>query len=256
MDVTFFLKDTKDLLSWWNETGEFEQVDYLDEYSGQTIQVWNQTNDPSDDFLLLQNRPEHKQRYRGFFVTMNKRLSNNWQINGSFSYSRSYGVSKEDPNDQLGQGEWNGLGDPNDLVNNVGWDPKLQGDRTYMFKVQGSYFFPHDFSLSLGYIGQTGKPLARSIPVLGMNQRTFQVNAEPRGSVWRLDAWNLLDIRVEKVFRFGGRFNAVVAGDIFNVFNVDTMIESASTRGLSEEFMLPARIEAPRRLQVVLKLRY
>jgi hypothetical protein len=256
LDVTFFFKDTKDLLSWWNNTGEFEQVNYLDEYSGQTIQVWNQTNDPSDDFLVLQNRPEHKQRYRGFFVTMNKRLSNNWQVNGSFAYSKSYGVSKEDPNDQLGQGEWNGLGDPNDLVNNVGWDPKLQGDRTYMFKVQGSYFFPHDFSLSLGYIGQTGKPLARSIPVLGMNQRTFQVNAEPRGSAWRLDSWNLLDIRIEKVFRFGERVNAVVAGDIFNVFNVDTMIESASTRGLSEEFMLPARIEAPRRLQVVLKLRY
>jgi len=218
--------------------------------------VWNQTNDPSDDFLVLQNRPEHKQRYRGFFVTMNKRLSNKWQLNGSFAFTNSYGVSKEDPDDQLGQGEFEGLTDPNDLVNNSGWEPKLQGDRTYTFKLQGSYFFPWDISLSAAYVANTGKPLARSVPVLGMNQRTFQVNAEPRGSRWRLDSWNLLDLRLEKVFRFGERTSASVAADVFNVFNTDTMIESASTRGFSEDYGLPARIEAPRRLQLVFKLEF
>lgn len=89
-----------------------------------------------------------------------------------------------------------------------------------------------------------------------MNQRSFQVNAEPRGSVWRLDGWNLLDFRVEKAFQLGDRVKLSFAADISNLFNTDTMIESASTRGLSEDFMLPARIEAPRRVQLVFKLRY
>jgi hypothetical protein len=253
VDVTFFFKQTKDLLSWWNETGEFGLVDYPDEYSGQTIQVWNQLNDPSDDFLLLQNRSEHKQRYRGVFIAANKRLSNNWQMSGSVAISKAYGVSNPS---QLTQGDFSGLTDPNNLVNNSGWEGLLQSDRTYMFKLQGSYFFPHDISVSAGYIAQTGKPLVRSIQVLGMNQRTFTVNAEPRGSVWRLDGWNLLDLRIEKVFRFGERFRVSIAGDIFNAFNTDTMIETASTRGLSEEFMQPARIEAPRRLQLVFKLKF
>lgn len=148
------------------------------------------------------------------------------------------------------------MADPNELVNNSGWEPLLQGDRTYMFKVQGSYFFPHDVSLSASYIAQTGKPLARTVQVLGMNQRAFTVNAEPRGSVWRLDSWNLLDLRIEKLFRLSDRIRASIAGDIFNVFNTGTQIEAASTRGLAEDFMEPARIEAPRRLQVVFKLKF
>jgi len=254
LEVTYIYKSTKDMMSWWNTSGIFEPVNYPDEYAGTTITVWNQVNDPEGNFLTLMNLPDMKQRYQGLFVTLEKRLSNNWQMSASFVYSKAYGVSPEDPDDQLGQGVFSGLQDPNDLINNSGWDGLLQSDRTYMFKLQGSYFLPYDFSISASYMAMSGKPIGRGISVTGMNQGAFFILAEPRGKTHRLDSWNLLDLRVEKEFKLRGRFRLKIAADIFNLFNEDTMIETLTTRGLAEDFMEPSRIIPPRRVQLVARL--
>jgi len=254
LEVTFIYKQTKNFMSWWNTAAQFEQVDYLDAYSGETIQVWNQTTDPGDDFLTLKNIPEIKQRYRGLFITLQKRLSNNWQMSASFVISKAYGVTTSAG--QLGQGSFSGLQNPNDLINNSGYEGLLQSDRPYMFKLQGTYFLPYDFSISASYMAQRGKPIARTIPVIGMNQPAFSILAEPRGSAHRLDSWNLIDLRVEKAFRFGDRFGLKIAADIFNLLNSDTMIETLSLRGLVEGFMAPSRIIPPRRVQLVARLMF
>ncbi len=253
LEITYIYKSSKDFLSWWNTAGEFEAVDYYDEYAAKTIQVWNQTTDPSDDFLTLINHPDYKQKYQGFFITLNKRLSNNWQLSSSFVYSKAKGVSSTG---QLTQGNFSGLRDPNSLINNTGYDGFLQSDRTYMFKMQGTYFLPFDFSVSASYTAMTGKPIARSISVTGMDQGAFSILAEPRGSNHRLDAWNLLDLRIEKVFRYKERFRLRIAADIFNLFNEATMIETLTTRGTSEDFMQPARIIPPRRVQLGIRLSF
>ncbi len=256
LEITFIYKNTKNFMSWWNTSAQFEQADYLDEYSGNNIQVWNQTTDPSDDFFTLKNLPDIKQRYRGLFITLEKRLSNNWQMSASFVYSKAYGVETSPADEQLGQGNFYGINDPNELINNSGWDGLLPSDRTYMFKIQGSYFLPYDFSISASFMAQTGKPIARTISVIGMNQGAFSVLAEPRGSTHRLDSWSVLDLRVEKIFKFSDRFNLKLAADIFNALNSDTMIESLTTRGLAEGFLEPARIIPPRRVQLVARLAF
>jgi len=259
VEITLIYKYTKDFVHWWNTRGVFEQVDFLDAYAGQNIKVWNQVNDPSENFLTLMNRPEMEQKYRGLFISFNKRMSNNWQMSSSFVYSKAYGVSPEDPDDQLTQGgfsddDW--LTNPNDLINNTGFDGLLQSDRTYMFKLQGTYLFPYGFSISASFMAQTGKPIARTISVTGMNQGAFTVLAEPRGSEHRLDSWNLLDLRIEKVFQFSDRYNVKIAADFFNLLNSDTMIETLSTRGLAEGFLEPARIIPPRRVQLAIRLAF
>jgi outer membrane receptor protein involved in Fe transport len=250
LELTYLYKTTKNFLSWSNANGQFEQVDYIDEYTGQTIKVWNQTNDPSENLLVLMNRPEFKQRYKGLIISVQKRMSHNWQLSSSFVISKAYGVSNSS---QLTQGSFSGLQDPNDLINNTGWKGLLQSDRTYMFKIQGSYFFPHDFSISFSYWAQTGKPIARTIPVVGMNQGAFSILAEPRGSKWRLDPWYNLDLRLEKRVRLPGRFSINIMADAFNVFNSHTMIDTLTTIGTAEGFMKPARIVPPRRLQLALQ---
>jgi hypothetical protein len=253
LEITYVYKYSKDFLSWWNTSAEFEAVDYFDEFAGKTIQVWNQTTDPADDFLTLINHPDYKQKYQGLFITLNKRLSNNWQLSSSFVYSKAKGVSSTG---QLTQGNFSGLRDPNDLINNTGYDGVLQSDRTYMFKMQGTYFLPFDFSVSASYTAMSGKPIARTISVTGMDQGAFSILAEPRGSTHHLDAWNLLDLRIEKVFRYKERFRLRIAADIFNLFNEATMIETLTTRGMSDDFMQPARIIPPRRVQLGIRLSF
>ncbi len=254
LEITYIYKYAKNFMSWKNTAAQFEEVDYLDAYSGNTIKVWNQTTDPGDDFLTLMNRPEIKQKYRGLFITLQKRLSNNWQMSASFVISKAYGVSTS--SGQLGQGSFSGIENPNDLINNSGYEGLLQGDRTYMLKLQGSYFLPYGFSISASYMAQSGKPIARTISVIGMDQGAFSVFAEPRGSTYRLDSWNLLDLRIEKEFRFGDRYGVKIAADVFNLFNSDTMIETLSTRGLAEGFMEPSRIIPPRRVQLAVRLMF
>ncbi len=253
LEITYVYKYTKDFLSWWNTAAEFEAVDYYDEFAGKTIQVWNQTTDPGDDFLTLINHPDYKQKYQGLFITLNKRLSNNWQLSSSFVYSKASGVSSTG---QLTQGNFSGLRDPNDLINNTGYDGLLQSDRRFMFKVQGTYLLPYDFSVSASYTAMSGKPIARTISVTGMDQGAFSILAEPRGSTYHLDAWNLLDLRIEKAFRYKERFSLRIAADIFNLFNEATMVETLTTRGTAEGFMQPARIIPPRRVQLGIRLSF
>jgi hypothetical protein len=255
LELTYLYKYTTNLLSWWNSTGQFEAVPYLDAYTGKTITVYNQTNDPSTNVLKLENRPEYKQKYQALIVAVQKRLSNKWQLSSSFVISKSYGVSNV--NSQLTQGSgFVGIQNPNDLINNSGWSGRLQSDRPYMFKLQGSYFLPLDLSISASFQAESGKPIARTIPVIGMNQGTFNVQAEPRGSSRRLDPLYDLDLRIEKKFQFTERFGFRIAADLFNVFNANTMIETLTTIGTAEGFMMPSRIVPPRRIQIDLRIFY
>jgi len=254
VEVTYVYKYTKDFLSWWNTTGQFEQVDYYDAYAGKTIQVWNQTTDPGDDVLTLINHPDFKQKYSSLFITLNKRLTNNWQMSSSFVISKASGVSSTG---QLTQGSFSGLRDPNDLINNTGYDGLLQSDRKYMFKVQGTYFLPYGFNVSASYMAMSGKPLARTISIVDfLDQGAVEIMAEPRGANHRLEAWNLLDLRVEKEFSFSERYRIRIALDAFNLFNEATAIEALTTRGLSEDFLLPARIIPPRRVQIAARFSF
>lgn len=255
VELTYIYKYTKNLLSWWNTAAQFEPVEYYDEYAQKTITVYNQITDPSENFLTLMNLPDVKQKYSGLFITLQKRLSNNWQMSSSFVISKSYGVSTSSTG-QLEQGSFSGLSNPNDLINNSEFEGLLQSDRRYMFKLQGTYFFPHGFSVSASYMAQSGKPVPRTISVTGMNQGAFSILAEPRSSDRRLDFWNLLDLRVEKVFRFSDRYGVKIAADFFNLLNEDTMIETLTTRGLSEGFMKPARIIPPRRVQLAIRVMF
>jgi len=251
LELTFVYKHTKNFYSWWNTAAQYEQVDYFDEYSGQTIQVWNQTTPVDDDFFTLINPPEYKQKYRGLILGIQKRLTNNWQMSASFVWSKANGVSNIA---QIYQGSRNGIQNPNQLINN-NWDSLLQSDRTYMVKIQGSYFFPLGFSVSVNYAGQTGKPISRIVPILGLDQGAFQIMGEPRGATWRLDSTHLLDLRIEKRFNFTNRFNLRIAADFFNILNTDAITQTIDI-GTSPYFLGPDAIVAPRRIQIAFRISY
>ena len=249
LELTYIYKYTDNFYSWWNTSAEFEPIEYSDEYAEKPITVYNQTTPVEDNFLTLLNPPDYKQKYRGLIIGLQKRLSNNWQMSSSFVWSKANGVSALG---QLGQGSRQGIQNPNQLINN-NWDSLLQSDRTYMFKLQGTYFLPYGFSISANFIAQTGKPIARMLPVLGMDQGSFSVMAEPRGANHRLDPYYMLDFRLEKRFNLSSRAGLNVSADVFNLLNADTMTQTVDI-GTSSRYMLPDAIVPPRRAQLSLRL--
>jgi outer membrane receptor protein involved in Fe transport len=251
LELTYVYKYTDNFYSWWNTSAEFEPVEYFDEYANKNITVYNQTTPVEDNFLTLQNPSGFKQKYRGLIIGVQKRLSNNWQLNSSFVWSKANGVSALG---QLGQGSRNGIQNPNQLINN-NWDSLLQSDRTYMFKLQGTYFLPYGFSISSNFVAQTGKPIARMLPVTGMEQGSFSVMAEPRGDNHRLDSYYMLDLRLEKRFNFSQRAAVNISADFFNLLNADTMTQTVDI-GTSDSFMLPDAIVPPRRVQLSLRMMF
>jgi len=251
MELTYIYKYTNNFYSWWNTAAQYEPVEIFDEVGGKPITVYNQTTPVEDNFLTMKNLPDYKQKYRALILTLQKRLSHNWQLSSSFVWSKANGVSTLGP---IAQGSRNGIQSPNDLINN-NWKSLLQGDRTYMFKLQGTYFLPYDFIVSANFVAQTGKPIARMIPVTGMNQGGFSVMAEPRGSHYRLDPMYVFDLRLEKKINLGSRAGLRLSADVFNLFNAHTMTQTVII-GTSENFMKPDAIAAPRRVQLSLRIFY
>ncbi|MCJ7643422.1 MAG: TonB-dependent receptor [Candidatus Aminicenantes bacterium] len=251
LELTYIYKYTDNFYSWWNTAAQYEPVEIFDEVGGKPITVYNQTTPVEDNFLTMKNLPDYKQKYRALILTLQKRLSHNWQLSSSFVWSKANGVSTLGA---IAQGSRNGIQSPNDLINN-NWKSLLQGDRTYMFKLQGTYFLPYDFSVSANFVAQTGKPVARMIPVTGMDQGGFSVMAEPRGSHNRLDPMYVCDLRLEKKIDLGPRAGIRISADVFNLFNADTMTQTVIV-GTSESFMKPDAIAAPRRVQLSLRLSY
>ncbi|MCI0416069.1 hypothetical protein L0222_25120, partial [bacterium] len=145
--------------------------------------------------------------------------------------------------------------DPNDYINA---DGLLNGDRKYIFKLQGSYLLPWDMTLSGNYSALTGRPYARQIAVV-LNQGIRTVFAEQRDGSRRTENVNLLDLRIEKDFIVSGSFGFSVSADIFNVFNSDTFLDVATTLsgpGTEGAFGVGSIFVPPRRLMIGLKVKF
>jgi hypothetical protein len=250
LELTYVDKSTNNFVTWWNTTAQFEPIQYYDAYANEFITAYNQTTAVEDNILTLQNIPEFKQKFRGLIIGIQKRLSNNWQLNSSFVISKANGVSGLNQLNQASGGR-TGIQNPNFLINN-NMDSLLQSDRTYMFKLQGTYFLPAGFSISSNFVAQTGKPIARIIRVTGMDQGTFSIMGDPRGSNFRLDPYYMLDFRLDKKFNLG-RAVVDIAADFFNLLNSDAMTGTIDI-GTADSFMKPDTITPPRRVQLSLRV--
>jgi hypothetical protein len=257
LELTYVYKYTNNFATWWNTTAQFEEVPYLDQYDNKLISVYNQTTPIADDLFTFEDLPQFKQKYRGFIIGLQKRLSNNWLMNTSFVWSKANGMSGFN---QLRQqsGTSSSIQNPNSLINN-NWDSLLQSDRTYMFKLQGTYFLPAGFSVSANFVAQTGKPIARMIPLVSTDeyplnpQKVKQIMGDPRGSHFRLDHYYMLDFRLDKKFHLGGGRAIDIAADFFNLLNTDAMTGTVDI-GTSSRFMQPDTISPPRRVQLSLRI--
>jgi carboxypeptidase family protein len=144
------------------------------------------------------------QRYKAFEISLTKRMSNRWQMQGSYVWSQLDGdlvLDFTNPNNQL---PFVGSG-------------RGANDQPHAFKLLGSYQAPLGITLGANYQALSGLPIDRTLSVT-LSQGTANVRVDPRGT-YRADFLNLVSFRADKSFRLGGGHRASFVAELHNLIN-------------------------------------
>ncbi|HSP05964.1 MAG TPA: TonB-dependent receptor [Acidobacteriota bacterium] len=265
LSMSYIYKKSYDYIGTINTGATYEAIPFIDPVTGHAITVYNQTNDPTADNLYFITNPSFfYSRYDGFIVSVNRRMSKKWMMNGSLTISKTKGFDagsslgpSADQDSSFFPSENAKFGtDKNDFTNANGL---LNGDRTYIFKFQGNYDLPWTMKVSADYSYMTGRPYARQIAVTGLNQGTRVIFAETRDGNRRTSNISLLDLRWEKDLELKGSFTAIVSLDFMNILNSSAFYDVATTLsgpGTEGSFGVGSIFVPPRRVMVGLKLHF
>jgi len=188
-------------------------------------------NFPLDSIVQNVPRPEN---FKTFEVSMNRRYSNKWSGQISFSHSWLNDYPATFPTN------------PN--------QPGLEDRTTWQFKAAGSYDAGFGIRLSPVLRHQSGANYARTISVPGSAATPFGLilpastiyadaaNANRQDNIW------VFDVRLEKTVTMGPRVRTRLFADFFNIANssaAETITVSTGTN-----YQRPATILAPRTMRV------
>jgi len=143
----------------------------------------------------------------------------------------------------------NELNDPNNSEN---FPRGIEGtDSAYAFRLAGSYIAPYDINISGSFIWNDGYPyqsqyaITRNIfPTLTRASQTIRLTE--RGDE-RLPDVKMMDLRVSRSFRFGGR-QVTPLFEIFNLGNADTV--TGVNNNVGNTYLRPTEILSPRILRL------
>ena len=169
------------------------------------------------------------QRYKAFELAIGKRMSNKWQMQGSYVWSQLDGdlvLDYTNPNNQLAF-----VGDGRGAI-----------DQPHAFKLLGSYQAPYGITVGANFQALSGLPIDRVLSV-PFSQGTANLRMESRGT-YRASNLNLLSLRADKSFRINGPRRASVIAEVHNALNASAGQNSygSVTRG----FASPAGFDAAR----------
>jgi outer membrane receptor protein involved in Fe transport len=170
--------------------------------------------------------PRAERNYYGIDLTFDRRLTDNWALSGSYTWSHLYGNYEGYTNSDIGQsdpGLTQTFDTPGLLENSYG---DLPNDRRHTAKVFGSYSWPWGLQLGGNFFFSTGRPinsfgLHPSDPVTrSYGSDAFYTGGEPRPrgccgtteNLWTLDAM----VRYSIGF---GKVTMDLRLDVFNIFD-------------------------------------
>jgi hypothetical protein len=189
-------------------------------------------------------------------------MSNNWQGVFSVVLSRAEGRIASSARTGPSSSQTSASGTfgrdaagPNDYVNTEG---RLIGDKPVVAKAQFVYNFPWGVMAAANLQHQTGRLWSRQIRVAGLGfPSPPTINMESNTGDRRVPDVDLLDLRVQKSFEFGGsRLDVFLDG--LNMTNSDSSESIAAQLGsaAATAFGVPTRFTYPRRLQLGAKIRW
>jgi len=178
--------------------------------------------------------------YNGVQLSVNKRMSNRWQMLAGLTLQHHEGFAHDgtftDSANTVAD-----LNDPNFRLNREG--SAIFTDIPWTFNLSGSYQLPFDILFSGKYTARDGDPLRRLLTVTGLNQGSETVWVQPRGEDRTETVSQFVDIRFGKRFRMGwASFEGTV--DVFNLLNANHVLLQNETLGTT--WGRPSRILAPR----------
>jgi len=262
--VSFIYKNWNDFIESVNVTALFEKVPFIDPETGQVWEVYNQIN-PGEDHYYFTNPKVGKdigaaypdivmvdpdRKYRGIEFSVNKRFSNNWQLYASYVYSKEEGSysNSHTYTQSFNMGFATIYHDPTNQINLKG---RSVISPPHVLKIQGTYVFPLDFSLSAYFSYISGQTWTRAVYVNTVDQPSKPyLLTEPMGSR-RFPATKNLDLRVEKSLRYRN-FRLSLMLDIFNVFNQGR--ETGVVELVGENFGKPTSVNDPRTFRASVRL--
>jgi hypothetical protein len=236
VSATFVHKAGHNLIG-WKDIGGVYGTQTVIEPDGQTVVVYPLLNATSARKFLRTNGPGTFTRYNGLLLTMNKRWSQRWQANVSYTYSKADGLTTT-------------AQDPNGDVNNGG---RLSLDRPQMVMVTASYRVPViDVMVSPNYLGVSGTPYAPQALVT-LPQGRLTVNIAPAGN-FRLDSQQLLSLRFSKTVLQRADRRLELIAYISNVFQNKAGTALSSQNYYTPQFGVVNAWAEPRQLYFVAKV--
>jgi hypothetical protein len=166
----------------------------------------------------LVNPQDFTRHYSGVQFITRKRYEKHWQMQASYTWSRTRGnVSNGFQANSGHLGIAGDYGDPNRQINANGNAPL---DFTNSVKLLGTYTLPWGGGLNLSgvYRFDSGATWERTAFFFGVVRPPVTVRVEPRGSE-RLPPTSTMDLRVDKTFHFAASNTVGFYVEAFNVAN-------------------------------------
>jgi hypothetical protein len=267
--VQYIYKDTVDMIGWNATGGVYEPYLFVDPFTGREYTLFKiverptitKANDPGD---LCQRLPQasacqdgdldYFQTYHGVLLSFEKRFSNNWALNASYTWSKSEGLSAR-PLSQTQNNPAYGSTDGSDMVNHyLNATGRLQGDRPHMFRIQSVFQeLPLGLHASVLADFSSGRHHTRQIqtPSIGGAGQGRTVIILERD--FRLDPIKAIDVTVGKEFNLGAGVEIRLDGTVYNILNSDNELNLVTQRlsdPLTDNTFVPNIWTQPRRLEI------
>ncbi len=224
--VTFIWKKWNDFIYRINSGATYEKVEFtFNDEKGieHTMDAYNKTSPSSADEFYVTNPKagiydsvimDPERRYIGLIFELNKRFSNKWSLDASYTFFKTTATSGA-------RGGHMNI-DPNRMINS------LAGYPTHMFKVYGTFILPWDIHIYpwFLYIKDTSLRGANGTRMADRWTRTVRapvqgspsVMIEKRGTNVLPDTIDIT-LKVEKIFKIKGDIQFGIWLDIFNLIN-------------------------------------
>jgi TonB dependent receptor-like, beta-barrel/Carboxypeptidase regulatory-like domain len=256
--IAYIHKSGDNFIAWTDIGGQYrEEMRLL--ANGQTLPVFVLTSPAASRRFLLTNPDGYSLTYNGLVMAVEKRYANRWQLRGSYTFSKSYGLQVSsgagagDPQVSTVAPAFPGAAtfgrDPNNLTNAYG---RLPNDRPHAFRLTSAVNAPWGVSIAGNLQYFSGKPWAATTQ-MSLPQGDQRILLETRGSQ-QLPSQTLLDMRVSKMLQIGSMGRVELLFDVLNALN-STAEESLATDNLfSPNFAQPSVFVDPRRAMVSVRV--
>ncbi len=264
-DYTFGIqgvyKEAKNLIGWEIlDDGVYENVPWTNPFTGETEQLFSILEQPT---TRKGNGPgagskapgrSYNQQYEGVVLSFNKRYSDGWSFQSSYTWSDSTGFIPRPLLQSQGDTFYTSTDgrDPNNWINA---DQALQNDREHVLQFQGSFELPWRLIGTATYSYMTGKPYSRQL-IVGLRnsasplaQGGQRIIAIPASDDARLPDQNNFDLSLGRRFDVGA-VELKLDVQLFNVFNEDTHDWWEELTVARNEEYVPAGYLFPRRVML------